>query len=95
MMRAPSPRALHFGTLCALVRFVLFKTMVAGFVDFDYSWDLDRKRSTSGFIFTLCAGAISWKASLQLIAALSTIAVEYIAATEGAKEAIWLKGLLI
>ena len=35
---------------------------VTGFVDSDYAGDLDRKRSISGFIFTMCAGAISWKA---------------------------------
>ena len=29
MMRAPSRHALHFGTLCALVRLTLFKTKVS------------------------------------------------------------------
>jgi len=37
---------------------------VAGFIDFDYAGDLDRRRSILGYIFTLCAAAISWKASL-------------------------------
>jgi len=32
---------------------------VAGFVNSDYGGDLDRRPSTSGYIFTLCAGAIS------------------------------------
>jgi len=32
---------------------------------------------------------------LQSIAALSTTKAEYVAATEGVKEAIWLLGLLI
>ena len=40
-------------------------------------------------------GAISWKTSLQSIAALSTTEAEYMVATEGIKEAIWLQGLLI
>jgi len=30
---------------------------VTGFVDSDYGGDLDRRHSTSGYIFTLCAGA--------------------------------------
>jgi len=67
---------------------------VAGFVNSYYGVDLDHRCSTSGYIFTLCVGAISWKASLQLIVALSTTEVEYIAATEGVKEANWLKDLL-
>lgn len=67
---------------------------VVGYVDSDYGGDLDHRRSTSGYIFSLCASSISWKASLQSIAALSTTEAEYIAATEGVKEAIWLRGLL-
>jgi len=60
---------------------------VTGFVDSDYAGDLDRRRSISGYIFTMCEGAITWKASLQSIAALSTTEAEYIAATEGVREA--------
>nr|GMC75148.1 Retrovirus-related Pol polyprotein from transposon TNT 1-94 [Ipomoea batatas] len=37
---------------------------------------------------------LRWKATLQSIAALSTTEAEYIAATEGVKEATWLWGLL-
>eukprot|EP00253_Pinus_taeda_P012962 PITA_12962 len=39
-------------------------------------------------------GAISWMSKLQEIVALSTTKVEYIAASDASKEAIWLKGLL-
>jgi len=42
----------------------------------------------------MCAGVISWKASLQFITALSSTEAEYVAATEGVKEATWLKGLV-
>ena len=45
---------------------------------------------SSLYIFTLCASAISWKASLQPTAALSTTEAEYIAATEGMKEATYM-----
>jgi len=33
-------------------------------VDSDYAGDLDKTMSISRYIFTICAGAISWKASL-------------------------------
>nr|GMC53250.1 Retrovirus-related Pol polyprotein from transposon TNT 1-94 [Ipomoea batatas] len=46
-------------------------------------------------IFTLCNCAISWKATLQFIAALSTTEAEYIATTKGVKEATWLRGLVM
>ncbi|GKU92526.1 hypothetical protein SLEP1_g6239 [Rubroshorea leprosula] len=52
------------------------------------------RRSTTGYVFTLSRCAISWKATLQSIVALSTIEAEYIAITEAVKEALWLKGLV-
>eukprot|EP00253_Pinus_taeda_P017565 PITA_17565 len=55
--------------------------------------DLDKRRSTSGYVFTLADGAISWMSKLQNIVALSTTEAEYIAASHACKEAIWLKGL--
>ncbi|XP_060182061.1 secreted RxLR effector protein 161-like [Lycium barbarum] len=67
---------------------------VLGYVDSDFAGDLDRKRSTTGYIFTLKSSAISWKATLQSIVALSTIEAEYMAAGEAIKEAIWLNGLV-
>ncbi|KAK8921708.1 hypothetical protein KSP39_PZI020256 [Platanthera zijinensis] len=64
--------------------------MLESYVDSDYVGDLDRRRSTSGYIFLLGGGPISWKTTLQDIVALSTMEVEYIAVVEAAKEAIWL-----
>eukprot|EP00253_Pinus_taeda_P016645 PITA_16645 len=55
--------------------------------------DLDKRRSTSWYVFTLVGGAISWMSKLQNIVALSTTEAEYIAASHACKEAIWLKGL--
>ena len=68
---------------------------VISYVNSYYSGDLDRMRSINRYIFILCAGAVSWKASLQSIAALSMTKVEYVVATEGVKEATWLQGFLI
>ena len=67
---------------------------VAGFVDSNYAADKDKRRSITGFVFTMCGGAISWKSSLQSVVALSTTEAEYIALTEAVKEAIWLRGLV-
>ncbi|KAG8478359.1 hypothetical protein CXB51_028117 [Gossypium anomalum] len=54
---------------------------------------LDRRRSLTGYVFTIEGCAISWKATLQTTVALSTTEAEYMAITEACKEAIWLKGL--
>ncbi|KAG8474748.1 hypothetical protein CXB51_031715 [Gossypium anomalum] len=53
----------------------------------------DRRRSLTGYVFTIGGCAISWKATLQTTFALSTTEAEYMAITEACKEAIWLKGL--
>jgi len=45
---------------------------VCGYVDSDFAGDLDKRRSTSGYVFTLAGGAISWMSKLQNIVSLST-----------------------
>ena len=51
-------------------------------------------RSTTGYVFTIAGGPVSWRSTLQSTVALSTIEAEYMAMTEAIKEAIWLQGLL-
>jgi hypothetical protein len=67
---------------------------VCGYVDSDFVGDLDKRRSTSGYVFTLAGGSISWMSKLQETIALSTTEEEYIVVSHACKEAIWLKGLL-
>ncbi|KAL5565857.1 hypothetical protein UlMin_029021 [Ulmus minor] len=67
---------------------------LVGYVDADFAGDLDKRRSLTGYVFTLFGCTVSWKAQLQPVVALSTTEAEYIAATEGVKEAMWLKGLV-
>ncbi|MCO5569008.1 hypothetical protein L7F22_022714 [Adiantum nelumboides] len=64
-----------------------------GFCDSDMAGDVDTRKSTSGYVFTLAGGAISWCSRLQKIVALSTTEAEYISATKASKEAIWLARL--
>jgi len=65
-----------------------------GYVDFDFAGDVDSQRSTTGYVFTLGSGAVSWVSRLQKIVALSTTEVEYVAATEVCKELIWLNDFM-
>ena len=46
-------------------------------------------------MFTLGGGAISWRSVKQSSIADSTMEAEYIAASEAAKEAVWLKNFLL
>ena len=67
---------------------------VKGFTDSDYAGDLDNRRSTSGYVFTLAGGAVSWRSRLQTCVTQSTTEAEYVAASEACKEVIWLGRLV-
>ncbi|XP_052485134.1 secreted RxLR effector protein 161-like [Gossypium raimondii] len=60
---------------------------VKGYTNASFQIDKDDSRSQSGFEFFLNGGAVSWKSLKKSIVADSTIKVEYIAASEAAKEA--------
>ena len=63
---------------------------IRGFVDVDWVGDLDQRRSTSGYVFNLFGGAVSWISKKQSVVALSTTETEYMVATHASKEAVWL-----
>ena len=81
------------GTTDSCLEFGRSKGHLVGYVDSDYAGDLDRRRSITGYVFTLGDTAISWKATLQSTVALSTTEAEYMAVVEAIKEAIWMRGL--
>ncbi|XP_071916254.1 secreted RxLR effector protein 161-like [Coffea arabica] len=61
---------------------------LVGFADSDYVGDLDKRRSLSGYVFCIGDCAVSWKATLQPVVALSTTEAEYMAMIEAIKEAL-------
>ncbi|CAL9112903.1 unnamed protein product, partial [Musa textilis] len=81
------------GTSDACLEFGKNHDTLIGFVDSDYAADLDKRRSLTGYVFCVGGCAVSWKASLQPVVALSTTEAEYIAVTEAIKEVLWLRGL--
>ncbi len=64
---------------------------VKGYVDSDFQSDPDDGKSNSGFVYGLNGGAFSWRSFKQSTVADSTTEAEYIAASEAAKEAVWIK----
>ena len=67
---------------------------VEAHTDSSFQSDIDDSKSTSGFVFTLGGGAVSWRSSKQETVADSTMEAEYIAANDAAKEAVWMKKFL-
>ena len=67
---------------------------LCAYSDADFAGDLSIQRSTNGFISLIGGTAVSWTSQLQKSVALSTSEAEFVAASEGAKELVWLKRLL-
>ena len=82
------------GTSSYCITYNKSSEFVCGYVDSDFAGDLDKRRSTSGYVFTLAGGAISWMSKLPNVVALSTTEEEYIAASHACKEAVCLVSLV-
>jgi len=72
--------------------------IIEGWSDSDWAGDLDTRRSTSGFVFTIAGtvaqSPVAWKSQLKKTVALSSTEAELIALTNTTKEAIWFRKLL-
>ena len=64
------------------------------FVDSDYGGCKDTRRSTSGYIFMMAGGAVSWSSKRQATVALSTVEAEYVAMARCAQQMVWMHGWL-
>ena len=61
-----------------------------GYSDSDWGGDLESRKSTSGYIWTLGSGAIAWNSRLQKTVALSSCEAEYMALREAVKEQLYI-----
>ena len=66
-------------------------TGLIGYSDSDWGENKDDRHSTSGQVFTLANGAISWRSRRQKTVALSVAEAEYMELAETAKQAAWLR----
>ncbi|XP_022570911.2 uncharacterized protein LOC106407057 [Brassica napus] len=100
------PKASHGTALKAVLRYLKGTTslglvykrssgiVLKGFSDSSHNIDEDDGRSTTGHIFYLNDCPITWCSQKQETVALSSCEAEFMAATEAAKQAIWLQELL-
>jgi hypothetical protein len=63
-----------------------------GFADAAFA-NHNNHKSTSEYVFLAAGGAITWKSKKQITIALSSTEAEYVALSEAAQEACWLRNL--
>ena len=59
-----------------------------GYSDADWAADLDGRKSTTGYIFTMCGGTVAWSSRLQRDLAQSTYEAEFVCLNEATREAV-------
>ena len=67
---------------------------LVGYSDSDFAGCQDEKKSTTGYIFKLAGGAVSWKSEKQKLIASSTMQEEFVACFSATTQAIWLRNLI-
>ena len=71
-----------------------YTAVLEGYCDTNWISDTKDSKSTSGYLFTLGGGAVSWKSSKQTSIARSTMEYEFIALDKAGEEAKWLRHFL-
>ena len=65
-----------------------------GYVDASHATDLKTRRSVTGFILTLCGGAIVYRSKVQTSVATSSTESEFVAAVSASKAVLYLRSIL-
>ena len=71
-----------------------FDLSPSAFVDTDYGGCRDTRRSTSGYVFTMAGGAITWSSKWQATISLSTVKAEYVALSRCGQQMVWMHSWL-
>ena len=72
-----------------------YQLEITGYSDSDFAGCLDSLRSTSGYIFMLTGGAVSWHSAKQTLTTSSTMAAEFVTCYEASNHGIWLRNFII
>ena len=67
---------------------------VVGYSDSNFAGCVDSRKSTSGSIFILAGGAISYRSIMQTLTTTSTMEAEFICCSEATSHGVWLKSFI-
>ena len=81
---------IHFGILYSRSK----DPRLSGYIDSNWACSIDDRKSTSGYVFSLGIGAVTWTNKKQHAVALSSTEADYRGAVKGACEAVWIRWIL-
>ncbi|KAK4383223.1 Retrovirus-related Pol polyprotein from transposon TNT 1-94 [Sesamum angolense] len=76
------------------LHYTIYPAVLEGYSDANWISDSKDTKSTSGYVFTIGGGAVSWKPSKQTCIARSTMESQFIALDKAGEEAEWLRNFL-
>lgn len=83
------------GTLnCGIQHSGSAKFALEGYADSDLCGDVRDRKSTSGYVFNFCSGAVSWASKKQDVVALTVTEVEYISLCAACCHGVWMKRIV-
>ena len=65
-----------------------------GYSDSDWGGDLDTRKSTTGYLFMVIGGLVSWKCKLQRLVTVSSTEAELVAVNDAVHECVWFRKAL-
>jgi hypothetical protein len=83
------------GTVSYGIHYTGYPKVLEGYCDANWISDADVLKATSGYVFLLGGGAVSWKSCKQTILTKSTMEAELTALDTAGAEAEWLRELLM
>ena len=83
------------GTMNYGLHYTGYPSVLEGYSDANWISDADEMKATTGYMFTLGGGAVSWKSCKQTILTRSTMEAELTALDTSGVEARWLRDLLM
>ena len=67
---------------------------LVGYFDADFAGCVDYRKSTSGYIFIMVGGVVSWRSVKQTLTATSTMETEFVSCFEATSQGVWLKSFI-
>ncbi|XP_073133688.1 secreted RxLR effector protein 161-like [Henckelia pumila] len=100
-----NPNEIHWKALTRVLRYLRhtleyglhytrYPAVFEGYSDANWISDTKDSKSTSGYVFSIGGGAVSWRSSKQTCIARSTMESEFIELKKATEEAEWLRNFL-